>query len=292
MDRLFKFSILGAMALAGVALPATAKAAVQATAIGSGWYLGWNLQGTGGYNIYEDLNGIEQSPDWDHISGLAASITVAVDDGAVDTQDGAAFTVTLDHKIYGWSSVFGAPKFTLFDNTKEWQSVAVGNESESGDIWATDTSGNIWMCTNAFNLNGAQSWLELPAPATGSGVATKVAAFVFHEYCATPPGNSFGFIDMPVIIDSDDNIFTWVPDGADISCQSGFWQSNSGSATDITDHFLLGTNNWVYSVTVDQGERLQYTKLYAPLSGGTKGIGNGPTGLWAVSNSGAVSELQ
>ncbi len=108
--------------------------------------------------------------------------------------------------------------------------------------------------------------------------------FDYRQSCTTSTGD---VIHTSVIIDSQNNIFKYVPSGQTLPCTSGIWAQLSGAAVDVTDRYVLGTNNYVYLFNGGTG----WTQAYSPVSGGTKAIANGPSGLFAISNTGAIVAL-
>jgi hypothetical protein len=205
--------------------------------------------------------------------------------------DGNMFLVNnAGQMYYGYLTSGTTASYVEIDGgAATFKSVGAGNPNYSRDeVWATDTSGNVYMWTGYLNGNTVESgsWIQVAAVPNG---AAKVGVFgeITSGACA---------IHVPWVIDTNNNIYQYEYTStssctATSSCAGGCWVQQSGAAIDITNNdFVLGTNHAIYQWTSSG-----WSSVLSPYVGGNRvlfyGIGsqlNEGNGVEAFDSSGAT----
>ncbi len=219
-----------------------------ATSVAPNWVIG--CQTNPSYRqVYENSGGT-----FNAISG-AYAVAITAD------FTGNPWVVNDAGTIYNWTG----STFATFDSSKTWVKVAVGSPTTAGDIWAIDSSGQIWSNSGTATSKGA--W----TPIYGA-FGTKIALFSETHSC-------FGATThVAWVINSANNVYQY-------NCAS-FSQFPGAAGIDITTDLVLGTNSWVYNYNGST-----FVALLSPPSGGLTSIGgnNGGSGsIWAINSSGNI----
>jgi hypothetical protein len=193
-----------------------------ASAVGVDWVIGQN---DGGQIFELTVNGFMP------IANSFAT-TISMD------RTGSPWAVNSQGVMFFWNgSTFKV--FDPSDNSHKWASVAVGDPTHAGDIWAIDTSGAIYANGGTETQPGL--WIQIPG-----SFGTKIAMFGATTSCKTE-----GTIHVPWVINAKNQIFQYQVNANNDCLTGGFIQftTNGAAAKDITSDFVLGTDGNVYQFT-------------------------------------------
>ncbi len=179
---------------------------------------------------------------------------------------------------------------------------AAGANENNDDVWASDTSGNVWMWNGyvSYRENGGLSfgrtwsvnessnpWFPMPAVPNG---AVKVAM-----QTETEGGSTFCNIHIPWAMDTQGNVYQYSVTRSTASCTptgfcpGGCWIPIASSAADISSNdYMLDKFGSIWLWNDSSGT---FTRQRGPTLRrlhGLAGIGAGPAGLFAMDNAGLV----
>ena len=229
-----------------------------ATAIAPSWAIGCNDSGA----IFElESSGFVQVPN-------SFATTVTVDTG------GNPWVINASGTIYRWTG----SGFTKFDASRHWSSISVGSPTAAHDIWAIDSTQQIYNFSGTATTSGTWS-------AISGAFGTKIAALGTTQSC------SGGSIHVPMVINAAHNIYEYgVTSGQ--ACSAGSFSqitANGAAASDITvEGTALGLDGNTY--TFDPTSR-SFSMYLGGFGSGTAHIAADYTGdLWAIDTDGVIAQ--
>jgi hypothetical protein len=237
-----------------------------ATSVAPDWVIGCNDNGA----VFEWVTptGSAESPHFVQKSGISSQAVITVD------THGNPWTIDSAGTINMW---IGSTLFQ-YDASHEWISVAVGDPNLPADIWAIDSTQQVYNLSGRGTIDGGAPH---PPHAISGSFGTKIVGLSTTTTC------SAGTIHVPMVIDASKNVYTYVVQSTQ-SCWAGSFAQVSGAfATDIaTSGYALDT---LGNVDLLDPSTNQFAPYMGPMANGTAHIGASFDGtLWGFNSSGTV----